>query len=278
MTKELHDYCTKRIKVLGTIIKKAEVCIKDAPGGSLRVSRCNHTDQYYWKCDNSGKNGIYIKRSEEGVARSLAQKEYATTIRKVAMQQKRLLEKCVTVCNGDEIQKVYQNLPSAKQYLITPYLLSDEDYRERWQQHKQQEKKRNSNVEAGGMNLYILDAETGIMTESGILVRSKSEKIIADKLYMMGIPFIYENPLNLKGYGYVKPDFTVLNVRTREVFYWEHFGMMNIPQYAEKAVKKINTYERNGILQGRKLILTYETTENMLSIKSIERIIQEFLK
>ena len=45
-----------------------------------------------------------------------------------------------------------------------------------------------------------------ILTEKGESVKSKSEKIIADKLNMMNIPYCYEVPLYLKGYGYVKPD------------------------------------------------------------------------
>ena len=33
---------------------------------------------------------------------------------------------------------------------------------------------------------------------------------------MMNIPYCYEVPLYLKGYGYVKPDFKVLNVSNKE--------------------------------------------------------------
>ena len=57
--------------------------------------------------------------------------------------------------------------------------------------------------------------ELGLITEKGEYVRSKSEKIIADTLTKNNINYVYELPLRLKGYGTVKPDFTVLNKRTR---------------------------------------------------------------
>ncbi|MFQ6929598.1 MAG: hypothetical protein ACLRR3_00115 [Eubacterium sp.] len=41
-------------------------------------------------------------------------------------------------------------------------------------------------------------------------------------------------PLRLKGYGTVKPDFTVLNKRTRHEYVWEHFGMMDDSIYVKE--------------------------------------------
>ena len=37
----------------------------------------------------------------------------------------------------------------------------------------------------------------------------------------------------------IHPDFTVLNVRTREILYWEHLGMMDNKEYIESALAKI---------------------------------------
>ena len=49
-----------------------------------------------------------------------------------------------------------------------------------------------------------------IYTERGERVRSKSEKIIADKLFLQNIPYHYERPIYLKGFGMVYPDFCCL--------------------------------------------------------------------
>lgn len=69
----------------------------------------------------------------------------------------------------------------------------------------------------------------------------------------------YEFPLKLKGYGIVYPDFTLLDVKHRREIYWEHFGMMDNPEYAYKAVLKLETYMKNGFYPGKNLLLTFET-------------------
>lgn len=53
------------------------------------------------------------------------------------------------------------------------------------------------------------------------------------------------------------PDFTFLSKRTRKEIYWEHEGRMDDSEYAKTAIKKIKTYEDNGIYLGENLILTF---------------------
>ena len=55
----------------------------------------------------------------------------------------------------------------------------------------------------------------------------------------------------MKRFGIVYPDFTFLSPKTGEEIYWEHDGRMDDPEYARKAIKKIETYEKNGIFQGK---------------------------
>ena len=67
-------------------------------------------------------------------------------------------------------------------------------------------------------------------------------------------------------------------MRTREEIYWEHFGMMDSPEYAQKAVSKINLYAQNGIIPGRGLIISMESASEAVNTKAVEKIIQSFLK
>ena len=53
--------------------------------------------------------------------------------------------------------------------------------------------------------------------------------------------------------------------------------MMDHPQYVEKALLKIDLYQRNGILPGRQLILTHETGKRALSTKKIDAVINAYL-
>ena len=103
------------------------------------------------------------------------------------------------------------------------------------------------------------------------------EKILADYFYHHNIPYKYEKPIRLEGYGIVYPDFTFLSRRTGKELYWEHEGRMDDPGYARKAIKKIESYESNGIYVGDRLILTFETEATVLSRKSIERNVKRYL-
>ena len=105
-------------------------------------------------------------------------------------------------------------------------------------------------------------------------MRSKSELIIADMLNKAGVPYKYEYPLRLNGMGKIYPDFTVLNIKKREEIFWEHFGMMDDPTYVEAAIKKILTYEQNGIFPGENLICIYETRKNPINQKVVNSLIE----
>ena len=117
-----------------------------------------------------------------------------------------------------------------------------------------------------------------ILTEKGERVRSKSEKILADFFYRNNIPYMYEKTLNLSGYGIVYPDFTFLSRKLRKEIYWEHEGMMDKPEYSIKAVKKLNSYQKNGILPRERLILTFETEQDVLNSKIVSELVDKYLR
>lgn len=93
-----------------------------------------------------------------------------------------------------------------------------------------------------------------------------------------GIPYRYQCPFVLKGVGTVYPDFTVLNISQRKEMYWEHLGIMDDNAYVENALKKIVSYEQNGIFPGENLILTYESKMNPINQKVVKGMIQHYLK
>ena len=116
-----------------------------------------------------------------------------------------------------------------------------------------------------------------ILTEKGERVRSKSEKILADYFYRNNIPYKYEKPLYLKGYGIVYPDFTLLSKKTYQEIYWEHEGMMDKQDYARAAVRKIELYQLNDIYPGEQLIMTFETEQSLLNSRLMERLTEKYL-
>lgn len=174
---------------------------------------------------------------------------------------------CVEDNEGTYISKIDSELPklhTQRQLLVTPVEPIWEKELVRWY-----------DSEYHGKEFYEGTAE--IVTEKGERVRSKSEKILADYFYRNNILYQYERPLYLKGYGTVYPDFTFLSKKTRKEIYWEHEGMMDKPEYAKSAVKKIESYQRNGIHLGERLILTFETELTVLNSQIVEELVERYL-
>lgn len=96
-------------------------------------------------------------------------------------------------------------------------------------------------------------------TSFGLFTRSKNEALTAERLYAQGIEFYYEKELVLideKGKRKtVYPDFTII-LADGTVIYWEHKGMMNNHEYAQRDNVKMRLYYLNGIYQPENLIVT----------------------
>lgn len=73
------------------------------------------------------------------------------------------------------------------------------------------------------------------------------------------------------------PDFTLLKVKTREIIYHEHLGLLDDEEYRKANLAKLEEYRKNGIYQGKNLIITYEGTGCPLNIKEIRAYVQENL-
>ena len=159
---------------------------------------------------------------------------------------------------------------TACQKLITPLTLTDEQYAAQWKTTPYK-------------GLPFSPDATAFTTLRKERVRSKSEVLIANALTQNNIPYRYEYPLTLKKTQQKDtttfyPDFLCLNLRTRQEFYWEHFGLIDSAEYAQNATSKLNLYAQNQILPGRNLIITMETAADPLTPAIIDQMIKEFLE
>jgi len=94
-------------------------------------------------------------------------------------------------------------------------------------------------------------------TEGGILVRSKSEYMIATELERYKIPFLYEAKLSVGTQKWL-PDFTIKSPFTGKNIIWEHFGSFHIKGYEEQMTKKMKSYFANGYRAFEEVIYTFE--------------------
>ena len=274
---QLAPLLEKRLAELQNLLFTKKKSYEKAPQGRIRISQNGGHPEYYLVTERGSLRGKYLPHSQKTLARQLAQKDYDARLIKLLQKEISTLQNYMKqTSNGRAIPELYDSLCPARRSLITPAILTNEQYAARWQ-----------DVSWTGRP-FASDAPY-ICTARGERVRSKSEVIIADTLFRHNIPYRYEFPITLKrsnsadirrDFGSsitLYPDFLCLNTRTRTEFYWEHFGLMDSTEYSNNAAGKLRLYTENGILAGRNLIITMETQTEPPSIKALEKLIEEFL-
>lgn len=106
-------------------------------------------------------------------------------------------------------------------------------------------------------------------TKTGVLVRSKSEVIVANTLTDLSISYEYEQKLAARSdpNDFRVPDFTVSY--EGDTFYWEHLGMLSIPSYRERWERKEQWYKDNGYFD--RLITSQDGADGSIDSAEIER-------
>lgn len=253
---------------LKQVVEKAKHRLTDVPAGTLRVRNWNGRVEYYYKNSNtenakeSRSNGRYLKKSEKGLAKAIVQRDYDTTVIKRAKERIKGIEKFLEVYQKTDLKQLYREVNPFRRNLIEAEIISDEEFIRQWQV-------------VGYRGKEFEDEENEIVTERGERVRSKSEKIIADKLFALGIPYRYEYPLVLAGNVRMYPDFTILKMPEREEVYLEHFGMMDDADYVDSVLYKLSTYEKNKIYLGVNLFVTHETGRNPLNTRALDGMLRK---
>ena len=93
-------------------------------------------------------------------------------------------------------------------------------------------------------------------TLKGHMVRSKSELVIANVLFDLGLEYDYEQRLPLSdGRGAVLPDFSFATPAGDRIV-WEHLGMLNKADYRAGWEKKLKRYQASGFTLGDSLFTT----------------------
>lgn len=232
--------------MLENCIKRVEEAIDSFPEGRLRVVQTNRP-QYFYIQEKGDTKGAYIKKNQRFLAQQLAQKDYYERLLHEMKNELNILKRFGKRYDGNCLMEVYDKMVLDRKQLIKPVFVSDAEYAKRWQE------------EPDEYNPYHPE-ELKYNTEREEKVRSKSEKMIADMYNELGIPYKYEKPLTLSNGVTKYPDFTLLKVSSRQEVYHEHLGMLDDDEYRDRTLKKLREYEQNGIILGKNLIISYETS------------------
>jgi len=122
-------------------------------------------------------------------------------------------------------------------------------------------------AEAYEQSSFLPEYKTKV-TSKGLHVRSKSELIIAEKLYSYNLPFRYEQILRTDN-SMIVPDFTIKR-SDGKIFYWEHEGLNRQKSYAERQRAKSEQYYSMGIVPWDNLIVTYDDKNGDIDLRIVE--------
>ena len=241
-----------REQQIQAVLEKCEQLLKTLPVGRLSAEK----DRYrYYGPD--GSQHLLSPDQDANLIQQLAQKQY---LEKTAQTAEREYKGCLAYlrkCGGASFESVYYQLPPKRQQWVRPIFLP-EYTAQNWMQASYFQK------DAAGASFPC---------SSGILVRSKSEALIASRLQYFCIPFHYEERRILEPVGEVYPDFTLISPRTNQICIWEHFGKMDDQNYALRTVQKLLLYRANGYILGKNFLFTMESLEHPLTPKEIDNII-----
>ena len=232
------------------------------PEGRLRISTNGKQIRCYHVLSGKDKSGKYITNKDSDIIKKLAQKNYTKKFLATAGKELMRLEHSISLLVNTDADQPYQMLPDKRKELVEPYLMTDELYAEQWEKEE--------------FKASTFMPENKIFeTRKGEKVRSKSEAIIADMLFELGIPYRYEQLLMLKDKKVRYPDFTLLKVKGREVIYLEHFGLLDDEEYRNGCMNKLREYMSSGIYPGKNLLVTFESSDNPLDIGAIRKMFRE---
>ena len=253
------------------MIQETEQALVDAPAGTLYIKKNGRKAEYYYRHPGTGNRKIYIPQRQMELACLLAQKDYNQKILKFLKKLLKETEKvsessCAVFATGlpyPQIDAVYYALSLERQALVKPIIPTTDQYVREWLSCPYEPKP------------FHPDDKSAYYTRKNERVRSKSELHMADKIDYVGIPRLYEFPLEIRG-KILHPDFTLLDITTRREKYLEHCGMMDNPEYLDNFLWKMDFYRDNGIHPGEDLIVTMESSARPLNTRIFDLILRHY--
>lgn len=264
MVSNLKDRINMRCIKLTDLSEKAESKMKNLPDGRIVIKRQNKYVSYYKVGLDTGNKEKYLDKSETKLIGDLIQKNYLEKILLISNNELKYLKEVLNHYPQTLPEDIYSQLSPDRQAFITPIILTDEQFVERWQNSQYTHKP------------ISKDAPV-YETMKGERVRSKSEMIIADRLKANNIPYKYECPIKA-GVRIIHPDFTILRVSDRKILYLEHCGKVGDQEYGDDMVDRINDYAQEGIVIGDRLFITCESENKPFDVRVLDEMIEKVFR
>lgn len=262
MAKAVRNVLSDRYDLITKTIENIEKKLKALPAGWINV-RYQNGKVYYYHAKYKSKDR-FLTKGDEVLLKQLLQKYYLKKVLKAAKNELLALSKMLNIYPADLPEEMFEKLPEELRSGVEPIILGNEQDAREW-------------MEEPYVGKPFKDDAPVYMTIKGERVRSKSEVMLADRLFFRGVPYKYECPIMIDGIV-IHPDFSMKRMSDNKIIYHEHCGKMDDPEYYSDLVERINLYNQAGIMQGDRLTFSFETSDKPLDIRVIDRLIDEFFK
>ena len=256
MNKYIYTVETRKQELKLVILKKKEA-LKKAPPGRLEI--CGK--KFYQVFDNKASGRKYISKENMDFIKQLAQKGYDIKVRRLAQAELTCLN-AGRFYMGTVYEDVYENLDPRRQALVEPEIMTKEMLRQAWKSRPYKKK----GFKAG---------EPRYKAGDELYVRSRAELFCISCFNKYSITFLYEYPVKLKSGMLVYPDFCIMDPETGGDIFFEYFGIIDSPEYANMAAKKLNDLAMAGVIIGKNLVVAMETSKVPMNTEALEIIIRE---
>lgn len=221
------------------------------PLGRLNITESN--GYFYWRvtmdaAPGQKKESFHISRKDEKYAAALAEATKCEMQIKADRERIEVIDELLKNYNDNESVFDYKYAHEYERLLSTRNLIPEADSQEWLERHYIRSTNR----------LY----EKSVMTDSGLLVRSKSEAGILNVLHEAGIAYFYEPVLQVSDNKQLVPDVIFIHPIWRNQCIWQHFGLMDDPKYALKNIEELKDYYQAGWKLGVNLFVTAGTREH----------------
>lgn len=259
----------RAILVAKRVKKQIKKYLNTLPGKTLSVKRYKTKVSYFCYEDGEQK---FISKGNTDAIKALEEKNYYTHLNRINEQNLLILCRAEKLLERlTPIDRVFSTIPKEKRHLIKPFRLEDPITKKLLETYGPGTEYDNQAIKNDRFKTRTRE------TNSGYLVRSKSEVEISDEITRRGIPFLYEYRLQLKtkdGYTITAyPDFTFYNPATEKFIFLEHFGKVDDPVYAAENFPKLATYLDCGLVLNKDLFITTEGENHRFTKSTIERVL-----
>lgn len=249
------DYYHTAVEIMAQLAEEADIAadkIKKLPEGELKRYQNGKYNKYYLRLP--GKRQLYLPTSKADQIQKCGERTYL---------QRYLEYHAIGQAELQKFLETHQEWLDERSHLLQdfPFLSEKLAYTDLERELRIWEDAPYEQCPYHPENKKVEGAK-------GIMMRSKGEGDISYDLLNDREPFHYEQLWSFPE-GKFYPDFTIRHPKTGEFILWEHFGMMDKPEYVQRTVRKLQVYEANGFCPGNNLIVTYEDKEHPLSHRRI---------